>query len=85
MSTKGMAKADRIQRWRDVLDEIATDPTQHSGARVSAAINLLDRDEGKPATVVAGDADRPIVTRIERVIIDPANRDSAGISPASEA
>ena len=88
MSTKGMAKADRIQRWRDVLDEIATDPTQHSGARVSAAINLLDRDEGKPATIVqGGDPDRPILTRITRVIIDPreGDRDGAGVSPAAEA
>lgn len=48
LGIKGMAKAERIERWRGVLDEIATDGKMHPGARVSAAINLLDRDEGKP-------------------------------------
>ena len=48
MGVKGMAKAERIERWRGVLDEIATDPEQHAGARVAAANSLLDRTEGKP-------------------------------------
>lgn len=86
LSIRGMAKAERIQRWREALDGIGFDPTVHGGARVAALVNLLDRDEGKPATIVqGGDPERPILARIERVIIDPANRDGAGVSPAAEA
>lgn len=68
MGVKGMAKAERIERWRGVLDEIATDPEMHPGARVSAAINLLDRDEGKPATVLQGDPDKPLFPKLSVTI-----------------
>lgn len=44
-----MARKQRIERWRARLDEIAMSESQQA---VQALINLLDRDEGKPATVV---------------------------------
>ena len=45
-------------------------------ARVTAANALLDRGYGKPAQTLGGDGGNPIETiqRIERVIIDPANK-----------
>ena len=82
MSIRGMAKAERIQRWREALDAIAMDTSHNQQA--AALMNLLDRDEGKPATrIEGGDPDKPVTMRIERVIIDPANPDSAGLLTAA--
>ena len=48
-------------------------------ARVSAANSILDRGWGKPAQPVDGDGEGgaiELIHRIERVIVDPKNRDS---------
>jgi hypothetical protein len=49
-------------------------------ARVSAANAILDRGWGKPVQALANGDDRALelVHRIERVIVDPENTDSAG-------
>lgn len=56
-------------------------------ARVSAAQALLDRGWGKPAQAIIGgdDDDNPItvIQRIERVIVDPQNRDGKGVPSAT--
>ena len=46
-------------------------------ARVAAAKVILDRGYGKPAQTLAGDRDNPIGVhqRIERIIVDPPERD----------
>jgi len=47
-------------------------------ARVSAANSILDRGWGKPAQPIDGDGDGgaiELIHRIERVIVDPKNRD----------
>jgi hypothetical protein len=55
----------------------------------SIAFNIVaDRVEGKPIQPVVGDDEYdPIrmIHRIERIIVDPADRDSQGVPPASEA
>ena len=50
-------------------------------ARVSAATAILDRGWGKPVQALANDSDRALelIHRIERVIVDPENTDSAGL------
>jgi hypothetical protein len=50
-------------------------------ARVSAATAILDRGWGKPVQALANDDDRALelIHRIERVIVDPENTDSAGL------
>jgi hypothetical protein len=50
-------------------------------ARVSAATAILDRGWGKPVQALANSDDRALelVHRIERVIVDPENSDSAGL------
>ena len=49
--------------------------------RLSASKEVLDRKYGKAAQslTVAGDADSPLVTRIERVIVHSTNPDRSGI------
>jgi len=39
-----------------------------------ACREIIDRAHGKPAQVLAGDADNPLIpTKIERIIVDPKN------------
>jgi hypothetical protein len=47
-------------------------------ARVSAANSILDRGWGKPAQPIENGEDGPLelMHRIERVIVDPKNRDA---------
>ena len=88
MSLRGIEKSERILMYRDMMWEIGSDRDQHGGARVAAIKQAWDRDEPVATIVQGGDPERPILTRIERVIIDPrdpANRDGAGVSPAAEA
>lgn len=51
------------------------------GERVAAASAILDRGYGKPAQTIGGDAELdPIqVTQIQRVIVDPRDKDPKGI------
>jgi len=56
----------RIMRKEDATDS----------AVVAAAGYLIDRGWGKASQVVQGDEDGgPVLIRIERVIVDPANPD----------
>ena len=51
-------------------------------ARVSAAQALLDRGWGRPSQAIVGgdENDRPVqIQMLERIIVDPQNRDSASI------
>ncbi len=55
-------------------------------ARVAAAQAILDRGWGKPATVLVGDSEADpinVLNKIERVIVDPQNRDGEGVPPAT--
>ena len=51
---------------------------QSESARVAAAEALLSRGWGKPPQPISGDEENPfeILHRIERVIVDPADKDS---------
>jgi hypothetical protein len=50
-------------------------------ARVSAATAILDRGWGKPVQALENGNDRALelIHRIERIIVDPENPDSAGL------
>ena len=59
-----------------VLVKVATSGESET-AIVSAANSILDRGYGRPrqAVEVGGNPENPLVARIERVIIRPANQD----------
>lgn len=44
--------------------------SETDGTRVAAIKEILDRGYGKATQIIGGDANAPIVTRIENVIID---------------
>ena len=71
---------------RNVIN-VALDPTHKD--MLAAANSIADRLDGKPAQALeGGDEDDNAIQvhqKIERVIIDPKDRDSAGIPPAPEA
>lgn len=46
--------------------------SETDGTKVAAIKEILDRGYGKATQIIGGDADAPIVTRIENVIIDHA-------------
>jgi hypothetical protein len=60
----------------NVLVQVAQ-ASESDAARVSAATALLDRGYGRPrqAVDVSGDADKPIIHRIERVIQNAPDTD----------
>ena len=53
-------------------------PDSPPAARVSAANSILDRGWGKPAQPIENGEDGAfeLIHRIERVIVDPQNRDA---------
>lgn len=56
------------------------------GGDVAAIKEVADRLDGKvPQAVIGDDNEDPInvIHRIERIIVDPANQDSAGVSSAA--
>jgi hypothetical protein len=71
----------------ETLVGIMANKSEVASARVSAANAILDRGWGKPPQKIEGDEENPlhIISRLERVIVDPANTDSAGIHPAAQA
>ncbi len=75
-------KALAKKHSKAAIKVLATIMNQADGpatARVSAAQALLDRGWGKAAQPVAGeDGGLPVLTKIERVIVDPAEKDSSG-------
>ena len=67
-----------------VLAAIMNQADGPATARVSAAQALLDRGWGKAAQPVAGEEGGvPVLSRIERVIVDAAEKDSGGGGDAS--
>jgi len=76
------SKSDAIaelDRLADVfLDtvEAMTVPTDKRGPSIAGFTDLADRLDGKPAQQLqlSGDAEQPIVQRIEQVIVDPAQK-----------
>ncbi|HKD47770.1 MAG TPA: hypothetical protein VKB67_08795 [Rhizomicrobium sp.] len=58
----------------DMLFELAAGADSEA-VRVSAIKELLDRGFGKSGAL-ASDPDHPVLTRIERVIVHPKNRDA---------
>lgn len=61
-----------------VLAAIMNQADGPATARVSAAQALLDRGWGKAAQPVAGEDGVPVLAKIERVIVDPVEKDSSG-------
>jgi hypothetical protein len=49
--------------------------------RIIAAKDILDRRHGKAAQgiILSGDPNNPVVTRVEEVIVDPADRSPEGL------
>ena len=65
-----------------VLAAIMNQADGPATVRVSAAQALLDRGWGKAAQRSAGeDGGLPVLARIERVIVDGAEKDSGGAQP----
>lgn len=52
------------------LAAIMGDKTAPAAARVSASVGILDRGWGKPTQLIGGDAERPIVHKIEIEIVN---------------
>jgi hypothetical protein len=50
--------------------------SESDAARVAAVKEILDRGHGKPTQPVSGDDTAPPIRMIERVIVDPANKNS---------
>lgn len=66
---------DALQALVGIMDDAQAAPA----ARVAAANSLLDRGYGKPSQSIIGDSDADpinVLHRIERVIVDPADKDS---------
>ncbi len=61
------------QRLRTIAEKLLT---LAEGGDIQALKEVGDRLDGKPAQQVqlSGDADAPIVTRVEQVIVDPASK-----------
>lgn len=74
------------EKMLNVLTGIACCEDAPHASRVAAANIVLDRGWGKPAQAIVGDNDADpinILQRIERVVVDPANKDSEEVPPAS--
>ena len=66
---------DALQALVGIMDDTQAAPA----ARVAAANSLLDRGYGKPSQSHVGDSDADpiqVLHRIERIIVDPADKDS---------
>lgn len=62
---------DALNTLADIMKNGQSEP-----ARIAAAKELLDRGHGKATQPISGDDDAPpLVHRIERVIVRPANPD----------
>lgn len=61
--------------------ELPTELT--TGQLKSIEILLRKSAPDLQAITIIGDSESPLVHRIERVIVDPQNPDSSGLSPAS--
>jgi hypothetical protein len=75
---------EAIQR---IADRLVNHALTSEFIDVMAIREIADRAEGKVTQPIGGDDEAPaikLLQRIERVIVDPANRDSADISPASD-
>lgn len=58
-----------------VLVGVMNEKKAGPAARVSAAVALLDRGWGKPAQAITGEGGGPLVTMIERIIVDVHSQD----------
>jgi hypothetical protein len=69
------ADPDRLRRIAERLLDQAEE------GNIVAMKEIGDRLDGKAAQVLAGDPDNPltVISKIERLIVDPANTDSQGI------
>lgn len=67
------------------LVSIMEDKNAVAGARVGAATTILDRGWGKAPQRIEGDEDAPlhIITRLERLIVDPTNTNSKSVPTTS--
>lgn len=76
-----LVKAAREHAERALAVFVANLDDENPTVRHKAAEALLDRGYGKPAqsVTVAGDEDAPLITRIERVIVNAPNPDRSGI------
>ncbi len=71
---------------RGSLRWIARKMLERAGEETAAAKEVADRLDGKIPTPVVGDDDHApvnVLHRIERIIVDPENPDSASIPPAA--
>lgn len=60
--------------------------TQAESGDMQAIKELIDRTDGKVAQAIIGDDDADpinVLTKIERVIVNPGNPDSPGVPPAA--
>lgn len=73
---RSLARA-HTEKAINVLVGIMEQPDAPPAARVAAVNSLLDRGWGKPAQPIENGEDGAfqVVQRIERVIVDPKNRD----------
>lgn len=70
---KSLAR-NHTEKALSILASIMHSDGAPPAARIAAATALLDRGWGKPTQPIAGDEDAPaILTRIERIVVDPTN------------
>lgn len=72
-----------MPRLRKVAEVLLT---QAETGDMQAIKELIDRTDGKASQPVVGDSDADpinVLTKIERVIVEPGNSDSPGIPPAA--
>ena len=71
MDLRSAARAHTATALR-VLAGIMRQEKAPAAARVTAATELLNRGWGRPAQVIAGDPDNPVLLQaIQRTIVDP--------------
>ena len=80
-------RPDGDQPDRKLLAKIAEQVVKAAaGGDIQAAREIGDRLDGKPAQAIVGDNDADpinVLTKIERVIVNPGNPDSPGVPPAT--
>lgn len=77
--------ADNVEAVQRIADKLVA--LAESGD-VQAIKEIADRVDGKPPQAIVGDDESDpvsLIHRIERVIVNPSNPDSPGLSPASPA
>lgn len=76
---------DNVEAIQRIADRMVKHAMTSEQFDVACVKEIADRVEGKVPQAIVGDNDADpvnIIQRIERLIVDPANTNSAGVPPA---